>query len=285
MENIIIGGDFNTVLNRSIDRITTSKTKKRTYNGRDRLLKTMATLKLIDIWRKKNPEQRTFTYRNRNNKPTVQSRLDMWLVSENLADVVSECRIILSIAPDHSAVTLVINSTASNSHGPRLWKFNSELLKGGSFVQEMKNEIKKSERKFLYVSDARTKWELIKCDVRSFVQVYSWKRAQIKRDREKELERELEMLEKQTSNNPDDKTLVKYERTKNTLIDIANAKAKGAMLRSKVRWHEEGERSIKYFANLEKKIFEKKHISNLECQDGNLTSDPKEILKEGATYY
>ena len=67
MENIIIGGDFNTVLNRSIDRITTSKTKKRTYNGRDRLLKTMATLELIHIWRRKNPEQRTFTYRNRNN--------------------------------------------------------------------------------------------------------------------------------------------------------------------------------------------------------------------------
>ena len=52
-----------------------------------------------------------------------------------------------------------------------------------------------------------------------------------------------------------------------------------------MRWHEEGERSTKYVANLEKKKFEKKHISNLERQDGNLTSDPKEILKEGATYY
>ena len=41
------------------------------------------------------------------------------------------------------------------------------------------------------------------------------------------------------------------------------------MLRSKVRWHEEGERSTKYFANLEKKIFEKKDISKLERQDGN----------------
>ena len=285
VENIIIGGDFNTVLNRSIDHITASKTKERTYNGRDRLLKTMATLKLIDIWGKKSPEQRTFTYRNRNNKPTVQSRLDVWLISENLADVVSECRIIPSIAPDHSAVTLVINSTASNSRGPGLWKFNSELLKEGSFVQEMKTEIKKSEKIFSYVSDARTKWELIKCDIRSFAQVYSRKRAKIKRDREKELERELETLEKQIGNNPDDETLAKYERTKNTLTDIANSKEKSAMLRSKVRWHEEGERSTKYFANLEKKNFEKKHISNLERQDGNLTSDPKEILKEGATYY
>ena len=57
------------------------------------------------------------------------------------------------------------------------------------------------------------------------------------------------------------------------------------MLRSKVRWHEEGERSTKYLVNLVKKNFEKKHISKLERQDGNLTSDPKEILKEGATYY
>ena len=39
LRNIIIGGDFNTVLNRSIDRIATSKTKKRTYNGKDRLLR------------------------------------------------------------------------------------------------------------------------------------------------------------------------------------------------------------------------------------------------------
>ena len=109
----------------------------------------------------------------------------MWLISENLADVVSESRITPSIAPDHSAGTLVINLTASNSRGPGLWKFNSELLKERSFVQEIKTEIKKSERKCLYVSDARTKWELIKCDIRSFAQVYSRKRTKIKRQRER----------------------------------------------------------------------------------------------------
>ena len=92
----------------------------------------------------------------------------MWLISGNLVAVISECRIIPSIAPDHSAVTLVLNSTASNLRGPGLWKFNSELLQEGPFVREMKTEITKSERKFLYVSDARTKWELIKCDIRSF---------------------------------------------------------------------------------------------------------------------
>ena len=63
-ENIIIGGDFNTVFNRRVDRISASKTKNRIYKGREQLLKPMSILELIDIWRKRNPKQRKFTFRN-----------------------------------------------------------------------------------------------------------------------------------------------------------------------------------------------------------------------------
>ena len=84
----------------------------------------------------------------------------------------------------------------------------------------------------------------------------------------------------------DDETLARYEVVKNTLNDIANSKAKGAILRSKVRWNEEGEKSTKYFANLEKRNFDTKHISELITKEnGQSISDPKEILKQGADYY
>ena len=59
----------------------------------------------------------------------------------------------------------------------------------------MKIEITKSERKFSYLSDARTKWELIKCDIRRLAQVYSLNRARTKRDNEKVLKKELAALE------------------------------------------------------------------------------------------
>ena len=178
----------------------------------------------------------------------------MWLISKRLADVVSDCKIVPSIAPDHSAVTLSMRSAISMPRGPGLWKFNSELLKEKLFVQGMKSEIAKSERKHSYVSDARTKWELIKCDIRSFSQAYSLQRAKAKRDREKELEKELAALEKQIGNNADDEIIAKYECTKNALIEISNSKAKGAILRSKVRWHEEGERARSILRTSKKRI-------------------------------
>ena len=39
-------------------------------------------------------------------------------------------------------------------------------------------------------------------------------------------------------------------------------KTKGAILRSKVRWYEDGERNTRYFYNLEKRNYEKKTIIN-----------------------
>ena len=61
-----------------------------------------------------------------------------------------------------------MRSTISNPRGPGQWKFNSEILKENFFVQGMKSEIAKSERKYWYVPGARTTWELIKCVIRRF---------------------------------------------------------------------------------------------------------------------
>ena len=36
----------------------------------------------------------------------MQSRLDYWIISEDLADFVAKCEIMTSVAPDHSAIYL-----------------------------------------------------------------------------------------------------------------------------------------------------------------------------------
>ena len=46
---------------------------------------------------------------------------------------------------------------------------------------------------------------------------------------------------------------IKYDNLKTELQQIYEAKGKGAILRSKVRWVEQGEKSTKYFFNLEKR--------------------------------
>ena len=61
-------------------------------------------------------------------------------------------------------------------------------------------------------------------------------------------------------------------------------KVEGIIIRSRARWYEHGERSSKYFLNLEKRNHVIKHIRKL-CINGLLTTVPLRILNEQKRFY
>ena len=61
-------------------------------------------------------------------------------------------------------------------------------------------------------------------------------------------------------------------------------KTNGIIVRARARWHEHGERSAKYFLNLEKRNRVKKHIRKLLIS-GAITTDPYRILSEQKVFY
>ena len=61
-------------------------------------------------------------------------------------------------------------------------------------------------------------------------------------------------------------------------------KTNGIIVRARARWHEHGERSTKYFLNLERRIYVKKHIRKLVIS-GAITTDPYQILSEQKKFY
>ena len=58
--------------------------------------------------------------------------------------------------------------------------------------------------------------------------------------------------------------------------------AKGAIIRSKATWYEKGEKSNKYFLNLEN---DRKTKSSVRNDEGTLITDPKKVLLEIGNYY
>ena len=56
------------------------------------------------------------------------------------------------------------------------------------------------------------------------------------------------------------------------------------MIRARARWHEHGERSSKYFLNLEKRNHVKKHMRKLKIS-GSIKTDPFNILSEQKLFY
>ncbi len=52
-----------------------------------------------------------------------------------------------------------------------------------------------------------------------------------------------------------------------------------------MKWYKEGEKSTKYFLNLEKRNYCNKVISKLRQEDNKLITNPKEILSEQKDFY
>ena len=84
--------------------------------------------------------------------------------------------------------------------------------------------------------------------------------------------------------NPTQETIANYYEVKMKLEQISLHKTEGAMIRSKARWCEQGERSTRYFFNLEKRNHSNKYITKLRVENGTLTSSD-EILNEEHRYY
>ena len=94
----IVCGDFNLVLNPDLD----SYNYKHINNPRVRqiVLNMMVECDLCDVYRQFNLDRRRFTWRRKN--PVKQARLDYFLASSNMLDIIKNCDISLSYRSDHS---------------------------------------------------------------------------------------------------------------------------------------------------------------------------------------
>ena len=73
--------------------------------------------------------------------------------------------------------------------------------------------------------------------------------------------------------------LVKHE-----INDIIKERAQGAMIRSKMKWCNEGEKPTKYFLNLEKHNYHHKTLHRLQLDSGKILEQAPSVLNEIRNY-
>ena len=79
--------------------------------------------------------------------------------------------------------------------------------------------------------------------------------------------------------------LKQYEGLKKELQQVYENKGEAAKFRSKCLWVKTGERPTKYFFNLEKTIYSRRVISELELEEGDVITHEKQILSEIENYF
>ena len=275
----LIVGDFNVILNPKIDRNVTDeyKSKKATEIITQYIEDTMLT----DIWRDRNPEARTYTWYRK--KPNLSaSRLDYMLIELSMASWIEKCTILPSYKSDHSAVYIEINPFQVK-RGRGLWRMNARILKEIEYTELINKKIEELRNVSKHLTP-HERWEMMKLNFIAETQAYCYERASNRRFVIEQLE--LKLIEYQ--NNITELTEVEeniMQRTKDDLNRIIEEKTLGCIFRSGANWYSEGERSTKYFFNLEKSRSGSKNMSCLIKDNGDRIYDANKIAEEQWKFY
>ena len=274
---LIIGGDFNCVLNPRLD---TSGTKS-LYTTPIGLKNIINALNLIDVWRNMHKDSLKFTYRNERLK--MASRIDMWLVNSDACQYVNKTSIKpVAICPDHFAITLEMRFN-DIKRGPGYWKFNNSLLTDDFYRLKIKNILHCAKQNLEKGDDVVYVWELCKIKIKEFSMTY----AKQKKDCER---REITLLQNKYAElllNFEDLDEEKRKETatiKSKINEFYNQQCEGAKIRSRVAWFEEGEKNCKYFLNLEKSNGLKKSLTSVKVGK-RIETNGKKILKQVHKFY
>jgi len=292
-EQIIIGGDFNVVQDYLKD--TLNIRNRNNLKSNEKIKNMKNDLDLYDPWINFNEFSRSlYTWHNSRNQ---HSRIDYFLVSSNLMDQITAVTIKPGYRSDHSLVTIKLK-LSNHTKGPGLWKFNNSLLYDQIYVEEIKQCINDTLRRYKEpncVGEDAKNWdfrindkllfETLKLEIRGKTIAYA---SAVKKQRAKE-EKDLELnVTRMHDNHIDNPTLQNLQDLENAQKDLKTHREQninGIIMRSKAKWNLLGERCSKYFCNLEKKHYTQKLIPNLIDNDGNELDKLPDILKEQSIFY
>ena len=140
----IICGDLNLVMDPILD--TYNYIHVNNPNARNTFIQIMNDNTLLDAFRHFNPQKKRYTWKRRN--PIKQARLDYFITSANLTDIIHNCHIKPGYRSDHSVVEL--NLILSNlKRGPGLWKLNCSLLKNPEYLEMINKTIEDIKKQYM----------------------------------------------------------------------------------------------------------------------------------------
>ena len=162
--------------------------------------------------------------------------------------------------------------------------FNNSLLKDEDYCHIIRDMIKTRKLQTNYQTDLFTWYDGLKIEIRRISITYGKQRQRhvrrIKKKIMKQVKHEREKLQKYQ-----DYDISMLIRIENELDEVILAEMRGAALRSKIEWYEDGERSSKFFFNLEKSRQNRKILTKLVNDQGEVYYDQSSILRKQVTFY
>ena len=295
---VVTAGDFNVILNPSIDARNYKSYCSRPKSRRC-INEIMERMDLVDIYRKVYPIKRQYTWRKFNT--IQQSRLDYFLISDSLVTSVKNIDIIPGYRSDHSIVCLSIINNMTNFRPKTYWKFNNSLLYDKDYVMMIKETILSIIKQYClpvynfenicnidskdiqFSINDQLFFEALLLEIRGRTISFSSQKKKKEQKEENILNENIRKLENKENLNQNE--MVELEDKKCLLQEIREKKIRGMMIRSRLQWLQDGEKPSKYFCGLENRNFVSKRMSFIETDNHDILFEQEDLIRETKSFY
>ena len=284
-KNLIIGGDFNFVLDTKLDKLGGNLEKG--MIGSRPFKSIIEKMSLVDCFRHLFPKKRAVTWTRKNvatqnetsNYEIIGTRLDRFYISSILKDMISKFETLPCSCSDHDFIVLNLKNQGNFSgvsFGKSYWKFNDDLLNDKDFC---------SAFEFFWKLILRTDsidltwWDKMKEKIKLFCIDYS-------KSRNKKLYGELKSLKTQyTSLDLKQESHLKLlDEIKTRVKEIETCLLKGSIIRCKVQDLDTNENPTSYFFQREASKSKSKTVKSVSCNNTSYTKSD-DILSCFKSFY
>ena len=266
----ILCGDFNCVLDRSVDRRGSAHDDYSRESVRA-LTSLFDAAAVTDIWRYLHPVSSSFTWSRWDGTATL--RMDLmgcpyaWLTN------VSSSEIIPCPFSDHCAISMGFSIVETAPLGQGVWKLNTSILDDDEYT-ELINSFWGRWRQAQTAYPTLAKWwDAGKSRIKGITIAYCAQKTK-KESATRDLLTRLACHLKSRVDAGFVDCMAPYRSTLAQLERLDVAAARGAQVRSPSRWIEEGESSSAFYLRQERKCGVDRRISALRQANGSIVSSP-----------
>ena len=277
----LLCGDFNTVFDRNLD--CSGSDSSDTWRESSAALATLfESCCCIDAWRYLHPTSAGFSWTRPDG--SISSLIGLIRRPYIWVSSMSSCDFVSCPYSDHCAVLFSVFVPGIVPPVPGLWKLNASILNEDDYVQLITSYWGVWRTKMLTFSSLAKWWEAGKREIQHITRDFCVCRASETRASRNLLCRLADHLKLWF-----DKGLISaYVPYRSVLInrlaELDLAQARGAQVRSRIWWVEEGETSS-YFCRLEKKRSADRWISTVRNPSGRIVSDPQGLCDSFSSFY
>lgn len=277
----IVGADFNSVVDHSIDRSSLSESLDQKYSSRA-LRSWIDECGVVDLWRMLNPNIKDFTHRSARHKSF--SRIDYIFASRRCFHNIDSITHMPFALSDHKAVIACASLTSIPTRAAR-WRFNT-LLRSKDFRTQFISEfnifidINKGS-----VGDPRILWDAVKGFIRNNAIRFASHIKQARASRLQILQSKLAVFDNLLQLSFDEEIASQYDLIKKEINDIHKHQAEFLIHRTRQLYYFNGARPSHLLALRLRADEHFSDISSVRSSDGQILTEPAQVNSVFHAFY